>query len=188
MEIITKTELQLRYEEVLQRIQDGAVFIKPTDTIYGLSCNALNKKAVEKIREIKDRATNPFSVVAPSLDWIRKNCFLDKKALGWLDKLPGPYTLITKLKNKKAVAENVNSKMDTLGVRFPDHWVTTIAADLDLPLVTTSVNKTGDFFMTSLEDLNEDIKNHVDFILYEGEKKSRPSKIVDLSTGNVKER
>ena len=107
MEIITKTELQLRYEEVLQRIQDGAVFIKPTDTIYGLSCNALNKKAVEKIREIKDRATNPFSVVAPSLDWIRKNCFLDKKALGWLDKLPGPYTLITKLKNKKAsITEN----------------------------------------------------------------------------------
>ena len=52
MEILTKTELRLRYNEILQKIAAGAIFIYPTDTIYGIGCNALNEKSVTKIRKI----------------------------------------------------------------------------------------------------------------------------------------
>ena len=53
METLTKTELRLRYTEIAERIRNGAVFIYPTDTIYGIGCGALDKNAVEKIRRLK---------------------------------------------------------------------------------------------------------------------------------------
>ena len=48
MEVLTETELRMRFDEIVDKIKNGAVFIHPTDTIYGLGCNALDEKAVEK--------------------------------------------------------------------------------------------------------------------------------------------
>lgn len=188
MEIINQAEMRLRINEIVQRIKDGAVFIHPTDTIYGLGCNALNRKAVEKIRKMKLRPDQPFSVWAPSTDWIKKNCTLEKEAKEWLQKLPGPYTLILKLKNKGAIAPNVNCGLPGLGVRYPDHWFKEIVEKLGVPIVTTSANKSGQEFMTCLEDLDEDLKPEVDFLIFDGVKNGRPSRIIDLTTGKVTER
>ncbi|MEK6900477.1 MAG: L-threonylcarbamoyladenylate synthase [Nanoarchaeota archaeon] len=188
MEILNKTELGLRYAEVLERISQGAVFIYPTDTIYGIGCNAADKKAVEKIRILKEQPRNPFSIIAPSKGWIIENCVMTKEAKIWMDKLPGPYTIVLKLKHKKAIAENVNLGKDTIGVRIPDHWFSKIVSELGFPIVTTSANIAGTAHMTSLENLDESIKEDVDFIIYEGEKKGRPSTIVNLVEGKVKER
>tara|TARA_Y100000310_G_C20357294_1_gene657280 strand:- start:134 stop:703 length:570 start_codon:yes stop_codon:yes gene_type:complete len=181
MKVLTKTELRIKYSEILDKIKKGAIFIHPTDTIYGISCDAENRESVKKLREIKDRPTNPFSVWAPSKEWIKENCQISKKNERWLEELPGPYTLITKLKNKKAIAPEVNVSISTLGVRIPAHWFSQIVKDLDFPIVTTSVNKSGQEFMSSLESLDPEIKKNVSFIIYEGEKKVRPSKIVDLT-------
>ncbi len=186
MEILTSTELRLRYNEILTKIADGAVFIYPTDTIYGIGCNALDKKAVEKVRKLKERYTSPLSVWVPSVKWIKDNCAVSKKAEEWLGKLPGPVTLILELKNKKAVADNVNMESKTIGVRIPNHWFGKVVADLGLPIITTSANRGGEPFMTSVEDLDENISIGVEFMIYEGEKKGRPSQIVDLSKKEVK--
>mgnify|MGYP001589609861 CR=1 FL=1 len=188
MEIITKTELQLRFAEIAERIKQGAVFIYPTDTIYGIGCNALDKKAVDKIRELKERQTNPFSIIAPSKDWITTNCVINKEAKEWISKLPGPYTVVLKLKNKNAIAKSVNSGEDTIGVRIPQHWLSAVVYELGIPIVTTSANRSGRSFMTSLDDLDSAIHDGVDFIIYEGEKKGKPSKIVNVVEGKVKER
>ena len=188
MEIFTKAEMELRFEELAQKIWKGVVFLHPTDTIYGIGCNAQNEKAVAEVRKIKDRPDTPFSVWAPSVEWIKKNCVVSKEAEEWLKKLPGPYTLILKLKDKNAVAKNVAPKQNTLGVRIPLHWFSKVIAELNLPLITTSVNKSGLPFMTSLEDLDKEIENQVEFIVYEGEKVARPSKIIDLVKGVEKER
>ena len=88
METLTKTELRLRYTEIAERIRNGAVFIYPTDTIYGIGCGALDKNAVEKIRRLKERQTNPFSIIAPSKEWITENCIITKEAKDLLNKLP----------------------------------------------------------------------------------------------------
>ena len=192
MEILTKAELRLRYAEIAGRIRNGAVFIYPTDTIYGIGCDALDKNAVEKIRKLKERPTNPFSIIAPSKEWIIENCIITKEAKDLLNKLPGPYTFILKLKNKNAVAknvnENINSDQKTIGVRIPNHWFSDVVSELGLPIVTTSANRSGQPFMTSLEDLDQTIKDGVDFIIYEGEKKGRPSKVVNFVESKVKER
>jgi len=188
MEILTQTELQLRGAEIANRIKKGAVFIHPTDTIYGLSCDASNKDAVKRIREIKNRPDSPFSVWVPSIKWIENNCVINKEGEKWLKELPGPYTLITKLKNKNAISKEVIPKTDNLGVRLPNHWLGEFIRLLNIPFVSTSANKAGQPFMTSLRDLDPEVETRVDFAIYEGEKKSRPSKIVHLVEDNVKER
>ena len=190
MKIFTKEDVLLRKKEFLQKIKDGAIFICPTDTIYGLSCNALLEKSVAKIRKLKERPNSPFSVLAPSLQWIEKNCYINKNTVTqkWLNKLPGPYTLILPVKNTAVVAFNVAPQQKNLGVRIPAYWFSEIVKESGIPLVTTSANKAGQPFMTSLENLDSEIVAGVDFIIYDGPKETRPSKIIDLTTGKVKER
>ena len=190
MRIVNKEEFNLEQEQFFAQILKGDVYIHPTDTIYGLGANATNKKAVQNIRELKKREDMPFSVIAPSKGWIKENCELNGKVEQWIEKLPGPYTLILRLKNKDVIADNVAPGLDTVGIRIPDHWFSMIANVLNIPLVTTSANVVGDNVMTSMDNLNTDIKSGVDFIVYDGEKKGRPSTLVDLSkeSEDIKER
>jgi len=181
MRILNIDEFKLEQKSIIDEIISGAVFIYPTDTIYGLGCNAQDSFAVIKIRKIKGRALNPFSVIAPSLEWINKNCIVTKEGKEWLRKLPGPYTLIFKLKNFNCVAKEVNPNLKTLGIRIPNYWIRKIVAGAEVPIVTTSVNKSNEDYMSSLEDLDPTIKASVDFIIYEGKKEGKPSKIVDLT-------
>jgi L-threonylcarbamoyladenylate synthase len=183
MLILSKDELIVEKEFFKIKVMKGAVFIHPTDTIYGLGCNALDKEAINKIREIKKRPKEkPFSIIAPSKDWIFENCEVDDEAKTWIDKLPGPYTLILKLKNKEAISKEVNDGSEFIGVRIPNHWISDFVNEhLKFPIVTTSVNLRGKMFMTSLDNLDEDIKISVDFIVSEGEKNGSPSTIVNLA-------
>lgn len=179
MRILNFDEVKLEKPAIIDAIINGAVFIYPTDTIYGIGCNAELSNAVKKVRLLKSRASNPFSVIAPSLQWIYENCIVTKEGEEWLGKLPGPYTLIFKLKND-CVAKEVNPGLKTLGIRIPNHWVSKLVAEANVPVVTTSVNKSSEDYMTSLEDLDPAIKGGIDFMLYEGKKEGRPSKIIDL--------
>ena len=90
------------------------------------------------------------------------------------------------LKSKNAVAENVAPGLDTLGVRIPEHWFSKIVEESGVPVVTTSANKAGGDFMTSLDDLDDGIKPKLEFVVYEGEKHGRPSKIIDLTGEEIK--
>ncbi|MBN2423034.1 threonylcarbamoyl-AMP synthase [Candidatus Woesearchaeota archaeon] len=185
MRILTKEELYNEKFRLISEFKKGAVFIYPTDTIYGLGCNAQDKEAVEKIRKIKMRPSQPFSVIAPSKNWLRLNCLISKENESWLNKLPGPYTLITKLKNRACVAENVNLSMNTIGVRIPSHWFCDFIAMMNVPVITTSVNKSGKEFMINMETLDPAIKSKVDYIIYEGEKNGSPSTLVRLDKEEV---
>ena len=167
---------------LLNEIAKGAVFIYPTDTIYGIGCDATNDKAVKRVRKLKGRQTNPFSVIAPSIDWIKENCVLTSAARAWLLKLPGPYTLLINLKKTGAVCPQTNMGLKNLGIRMPDHWISGVVAKLGKPIVTTSVNKEGEPFATKLEQLK---LFDVDFIVYEGEKAGKPSVIVDTVSGKM---
>ena len=186
MKILTKDEVNVNKEVVLEVIKNGALFIHPTDTIYGIGCNATQEDFVEQVREIKGRPSSPFSVIAPSKEWIKKNCVVNGEAEKWLDKLPGPYTIVLKLKKKGVIASNIAPGLDTLGIRIPDHWFSKIVEELGIPIVTTSANKSGGDFMTSLDDLDDEINPKIEFVIYEDEKHGRPSKILDLTGREVK--
>jgi L-threonylcarbamoyladenylate synthase len=164
-------------KDIIKNIKKGKIFIYPTDTIYGIGCDATNSKAVKKIREIKKKDNKPFSVIAPSKKWIIKNFYVNKK---YLKKLPGKYTLILKLKNKKVVSKYVNNNMSTLGVRIPKHDITKIIQKSGKPFVSTSVNITGKDYIKNLKDLPKEILKNVDVIINVGVLNNEPSTIINL--------
>jgi len=183
MNILTRDELKHDKLDYTKKIKGGAVFIHPTDTIYGIGCTALKSASVKKLREIKQQFDRPLSVIVPSKDWIRQNCDSPNKIemRRWMKKLPGPYTLILKLKNKEAVCPETNLNGGTIGIRIPDHWISKVAEALDIPIVTTSANISGKDYMTNLDDLEKPIAGKVDFMIYEGEKEGHASTIINLS-------
>jgi L-threonylcarbamoyladenylate synthase len=187
MRVITKDEFVGNSFRFIREIKDK-LFIYPTDTIYGIGCDATNDELVKKIRKIKN-TNQPFSIIPPSVDWIFQNCDPDPRLKEWMKKLPGPYTFILPLKNKDAISPAVILGIDSIGIRIPKHWFTKVVHMLEIPIITTSANKTGDNFMTSLDDLNPDIMHQVDFIIDEGIKKSRPSTIIHFKKDiEIKER
>lgn len=157
-----------------------SIFIYPTDTVYGIGCKADDVELVTRIREIKGRNEKPLSVIAPSKDWIREHCIIGKLQEEWLEKLPGPFTLILKLK-KKGSFHTILTNPESLGVRIPDHWFTKTLQELGVPFVTTSANLTGEDPMTSLRDLDPALENDVDFIIDDGPLRGHESTIMDLT-------
>jgi len=184
MKIITRDEFLARKKELVEMLKDS-IFIYPTDTIYGIGCNAENKDLVSRIRVLKNRLDAPFSVIAPSKEWIKDNCVIDDNANNWISKLPGPYTLILELKNKYVISKNVNLDGDTLGVRMPDNWFTSIVFEIGLPIITTSANISGHNFMTDLTNLDPDLKKDVDLFIDDGPIDCHPSTLVFLDKKEV---
>jgi L-threonylcarbamoyladenylate synthase len=179
MIVLNMDEMNVHRKAILKELKKS-VFVYPTDTIYGVGCNANEEKMVSKIRKLKGSA-HPFSVIVPNKEWIYNNCEVTEEAEEWIRKLPGPYTLIMRLKNPKAVAKNVYNNVNmTLGIRIPNHWFANIVNELRFPIVTTAANLNGNDFMTSLSDLDPLIRNNVDYVFYEGEKRGSPSTIVNL--------
>ncbi|MBW2968308.1 threonylcarbamoyl-AMP synthase [Candidatus Woesearchaeota archaeon] len=181
MEILTKEQFMEAKEDMILQIKRGSVFVYPTDTLYGIGCNAQDNAAVQRIRKIK-MGNHPFSVIAPSKEWMLENLECNHEHKEYLDKLPGPYTLICKMKNKDCVSESVNPLGDnTLGCRIPKHWIADIVKELDIPIVTTSVNRTGQAPITKISDINMNTQHMTDFAIDEGELKGQPSTLINLS-------
>lgn len=185
MEVYSKEEAIQEKETIKKQILDGAVFIHGTDTIYGLGCNATDEEAVKRLRDTKRQSVRPVSIIVPNKEWIRENCEMNPSVESWLEKLPGPYTLILNLKNEDAIAESVNFGNGTIGVRLPDHWFTSILNEMNIPTITTSANITGENFMASREDLDPLVAAKCKFIVDEGVKKGKPSTLVDLTSDEI---
>lgn len=159
---------------MVQGIIDGEIFIYPTDTIYGIGCDATNEKAVEKIRQIKERdRKKPLSVIAPDKEWILKNFFIDAD----LDKyLPGPYTVV--LKKKDPLFLKHVSRTDSIGIRIPNCEFTKKVQESGLPFITTSVNLSGQPFATKMSEIPDKILDSVDVVLEAGELNGKPSTLI----------
>jgi len=182
MRILDKSEFEVYKRIHLGKLKKGSLFIYPTDTIYGIGCDATNGEAIEKIRTLKNREFQPFSIIAPSIDWIVENCEVPDHAKEWMDKLPGPYTLIFNLKNKSAVHPSVNKDdKNTIGVRIPNHWISDVVAEFGEPILTTSPNKHGDNVPTHPDEIDVEFHPEIDFMIYEGRLHNPPSTIIKLT-------
>ena len=169
----------IKKKELINRINQGDIFIYPTDTVYGLGCNALKQGSVQLIREIKRRDEKPFSVIAPNKQWITKNFEILNK--NFIKKLPGPYTYILSVK-KRAVARNVNPGVKTLGVRVPDHKFADLIKKAGVPVISTSVNFSGGKEAREISQIPKKILNSVDFVIDAGYLHNYPSTLIDLTS------
>ena len=157
---------------MLQYIKQGKIFIYPTDTIYGIGCDANNEKAVKRLRKIK-QSKQPFSIIAPSKAWIRNNTHCPEK---YLKLLPGPYTFIVKLKTNILKEARANSPY--IGVRIPKHPFT---KNIKTPFITTSANIHKTKPITEISQIPKELLNQVDIIINVGKLNNKPSTIYDLT-------
>jgi tRNA threonylcarbamoyl adenosine modification protein (Sua5/YciO/YrdC/YwlC family) len=168
-------ESRRRIREIVAAIIEGRVFLYPTDTIYGLGCDASNPRAVRRIRKIKFSRL-PFSVIAPSREWIEDNLIVTRP--GYLDRLPGHYTLIFRMKGAAVCGEAARG---TLGVRIPDHPFTGVVQGAGVPFVTTSANMSGEAPVWSTYGVPAGIERSVDIAVHGGILNNPPSRVIDLT-------
>ena len=183
-EKLTKKSLS-RAVEVLN---NGGVVICPTDTVYGFLADAGNKKAVEKIYKIKKRPkSKPLPIFVKDLKMAKELEEIDEKFDKILiKKWPGKYTFV--LKRKKMSEVGPHSKFygvdeETIALRIPKYkFLNYLLEKIDKPLAQTSVNISGKETLTKISDIINQFSKF-DILIIDGGnlKKSKPSKIVDLS-------
>ena len=136
-------------EEAKKALQNGKLLIYPTDTVWGMGCDASNQKAVDKLFELKGKKQDGMSVMFNNKEQIYNTCDTNKKAKKIIEEfLPGPVTLI--LKSKKEFAKGV-TRNGNLGVRMPLNE-TSIKLAKELPVITTSVNLHGHEIAKTLDE------------------------------------
>lgn len=169
---------------------NNSIFVYPTDSIYGIGCDATNYDLIKKLREIKDRDTKPFSIIALSIEWVKDNFLLDDveedlvNQFGlWIkvDGLLKPFTLLLTPKNNSFLPENLTFGLPKVGVRIPKHWISSLVNKLGFPIVTTSVNVSGNPHITNISEIDEDIAEKIELVLDEGELKGNPSTIITVN-------
>lgn len=161
---------------LIKQILEGKIFIYPTDTIYGIGCDANNEHSVDKIKNIKGREKDkPLSVIAPSFEWIEENCIIDA-GLKVKKYLPGQYTLLLRKKNPFFL--NYVSNNEYLGIRIPKCNFSEKIKKAGVPFITTSVNISGEPFARKITDIPRKILEQVDIVIDEGELNGKPSTLI----------
>ena len=163
-------------------LKEGGIIIYPTDTVYGIGCDILNKAAIGRIQEIKN---NPdiklLSFICPNLKDISKYAKVSDYAYKTMKHLlPGPYTFI--LPAAKQVPKKLWNKRKSVGIRVPDHKIAiSIVEGLGNPIISTSAtNRKGEVLFDPLEIKNI-FHSQVDLMLASGNLNGTPSSVIDLS-------
>jgi tRNA threonylcarbamoyl adenosine modification protein (Sua5/YciO/YrdC/YwlC family) len=173
---------------VVDCLLSGGVIIYPTDTIYGLGCDILQHKAIERVCQIK--GINPekaqLSFVCYDLSHLSNYTKSISTPLYRVlkSRLPGPYTFI--LPASKEVPKILKSRKNTIGLRVPDNLVArTIVKELGHPVLSTSLPGTNVEDYTDPEVIYEHFKNLVDIVIDGGPGHTVPSTIVDYTSGEA---
>lgn len=157
---------------------DG-LLIYPTDTLYGLGCNALSQKAVDNIYALKRReAGKPLSIIVADFPMLLEYCNVSQSQENILHSLlPGPYTFILPLRKKLPV-----STPPSVGVRVPEHlFMRQVSKELQIPIVSTSANISGEKEAAEVSGLDAAVASKVDLIIDGGRcKYAQGSTVIDL--------
>lgn len=164
----------------VETLKNNGVIIFPTDTVYGIGCDARNEKLIEKIYSIKNRKGNkPFAVIMSGFDMINEWCELgknDEKMI--IEHLPGPYTFILNLKKGKTLS----GQSWKVGVRVPQHaFICKLAEKFGAPISATSANKSGKENAISFEEIEQSLIEASDLSIDGGKTLfKQPSTVIDL--------
>ena len=152
-------------------IKNGELVIFPTETVYGIGANALDKDAVSKIFVAKGRpADNPLIVhIADKRDiekYVREITPVEQKLIDSF--MPGPFTLI--LPKKDIIPDIVSGGLDTIGIRMPSNVIARgIISFSGVPVAAPSANVSGRPSGTSIEDIRKELEGKVSAIIDGGE-------------------
>ncbi len=160
------TDFQEDIEKCLEILNDGGVILYPTDTIWGLGCDATNAKAVDKIFQIKNRPKNKSLIVllADERDVLQYVAAPDLEIFGFLETVNKPTTVI--YEGIIGLADNVPAEDGSLGIRIvKESFCRHLIKRFRKPIVSTSANISGEKTAAIYADISSTIKDAVDYIV-----------------------
>jgi tRNA threonylcarbamoyl adenosine modification protein (Sua5/YciO/YrdC/YwlC family) len=165
-----------------ESLKAGGLIIYPTDSVYGLGCDLFNKKAVERIYQIKGNDKRKLlSFICADLKNISEYAYVSNSAYKIMRHLlPGPYTFI--LNATKQVPKILLETRKTVGIRVPDNTVCHgLLAEFGSPIISTSACLPHQEYLSDPDDLAETFARTVDLFLDSGPGGLELSTIVDLT-------
>ncbi|MDG5799817.1 L-threonylcarbamoyladenylate synthase [Marinilabiliaceae bacterium ANBcel2] len=171
---------------VVELLKDGGIIIYPTDTVYGIGCDINNRRAVERVAQIKglNLKKDHLSFICHDMSHLSDYTkALDNQTFKLLKKnLPGPFTFILPANNNVPKLFKANKK--TIGFRIPNNTIiTAIVKALGNPILSTSVRDNDEIleYTTDPELIHEKFANAVDMVIDGGYGGNEGSTIIDCT-------
>ena len=177
-------------EKALEILKNGGVILYPTDTIWGIGCDATNVEAINKIFEIKKREKTKSMIILVENER-RLQDLVDVPEMAWqiIDLSEKPVTIV--YENPKNLPKEILAEDGSIGIRLvKDDFCKKLIGKLNKPLVSTSANFSGDKSPLKFSDISEELIDAVDYAVEENRelvsKYSGSSVIKVWSDGRVK--
>ena len=172
-------EIQKAYEV----LKEGGIILYPTDTVWGIGCDATNAEAVAKIYKLKQREESKSMIVLMNGEKMIYNVFKEIPEVAWeiLDIADKPTTLI--LDNPRNVAANLIAEDKSLGMRVvKEPFCFKLLERLKKPLVSTSANISGKPTPLTFKEISSEIIKGVDYVvnLQRESQAGKPSSIIKI--------
>jgi tRNA threonylcarbamoyl adenosine modification protein (Sua5/YciO/YrdC/YwlC family) len=167
--------------KAVEILRKGGVVVYPTDTNYGIGCDIMNKKAIEKIYQLKQRSkSKPFSFICSGL----KNISIYAKVSNYAYKtmrrlLPGPYTFI--LEGSRLVPKMMLTNRKTAGIRVPDNSIClALVKKLGNPIITTSATMPDGTVLHDASLIHDYFGRRIDAVIDGSIVPVQPSSVISL--------
>jgi len=176
-------------ERCLEVLKNGGLILYPTDTIWGIGCDATNEAAVTKIYNLKNRDDEKAMIVlvAEERDIIHYVAAPDLSLFDYLETTRKPTTVI--FDGPIGFAENLIAEDGSVAIRIcKDEFCRHLIKRFRKPIVSTSANISGHAFPKNFKAISEEIRNGVDYIVKhrrEDESSSQPSTIIRWENGKL---
>ena len=162
-----------KLEKPAQIIKNGGIVVFPTETVYGIGTNGLDKNAVKKLYDVKKRGLDkPISLLVSDMNMIKK---LAKDITDIEYKImkaffPGPLTII--LNKKEIIPDIVTANGKTVGIKMPEGEIARKLIEYsEIPIATPSANISGKKSGTNIDQIKKDFGKKVDYYIDGGESK-----------------
>jgi len=153
-------------EEVISCLKQEKTILYPTDTVWGLGCDATNEEAVKKIYQLKNREeSKSLIILVNSIEMLQDYVEnIHEKALQILKESKKPTTII--YNNPKGLAPNMIASDNTIAIRIPqDEFCVQLIKEFGKPIVSTSANVSGEPTPKSFSEISEAILKNVDYVV-----------------------
>jgi tRNA threonylcarbamoyl adenosine modification protein (Sua5/YciO/YrdC/YwlC family) len=175
-----------KIKRAVEAIEAGEIIGYPTDTVYALGCDLLNKKAIDRLYQVKGMPKkHPLAFICPDLSDLSKWAVVDNHAYHIMKRvLPGPYTFV--LQATREVPKILHtSDRRTVGIRVPDApIIVAVTRALGRPVISTSAHHEGDGQVIDGRDLEPTFPG-VGLVLDGGLGGRELTSVVDLSHGYI---
>lgn len=174
--------------EAVERVRRGEVIVYPTDSAYAIGCHIGDKKALDKIRRIRQVDTkHNFTLVCRDLSEISTYAKVSNQAYRLINAhTPGAYTFILEA-TREVPKRLMHPKRKTIGIRVPDNRITmALLSELNEPLMSSTLILPGDEMpQTDAEDIRERLEHEVDLVIDGGHCGTEPTTVLTLQNDIV---